>query len=84
MLSTSHNPRPIIVAQPKETPVRDDPEEIADHLVQEHGFDGAMAAVDEGKTKAASEGDNYTLSVWRKVRVALQNRSGNADGGKGG
>jgi len=64
--------------------VRDNPVEIADHLVREHGFDGAMSAVDEGKTKASSEGDNYRLSVWREVRVALQNRVENDGSNKGG
>lgn len=52
--------------------MRDDPEEIAAHLVREHGRDGALAAVDEGKMKAIQSGDNYSLSVWREVRVALQ------------
>lgn len=60
--------------------MRDNPEEIADHLVREHGHNGAMAAVDEGKTKAASEGDNYGLSVWREVKVVLKNRSADGDG----
>ena len=60
--------------------MRDNPNEIADHLLREHGFVGAMSAVDEGKTKAASEGDNYGLSVWREVKVVLKNRSVDGDG----
>jgi hypothetical protein len=54
--------------------VRDDPEEIADHLVNEHGLDGALSVVDEGKLDAGSNGDNYALSVWREVKVILQKR----------
>ena len=60
--------------------MRDNPEEIADHLVKEHGLGGAMSAVDEGKTKAASEGDNYGLSVWREVKVVLKNRRAEGEG----
>ncbi len=59
--------------------MRDNPKQIADHLVKEHGHDGAMADVDEGKTKAASEGDNYGLSVWREVKVVLKKRSADGD-----
>ena len=54
--------------------MRDDPEEIADHLVNEHGLDGALSVVDEGKVDASRDGDNYTLSVWREVKGVLQKR----------
>ncbi len=59
----------------------DNPVEIADHLENEHGLDGALLAVGEGKTKANRDGDNYRLSVWREVMVILQNRAdGDNDG----
>ena len=59
----------------------DNPVEIADHLENEHGLDGALLAVGEGKTKANHDGDNYRLSVWREVMVILQNRAdGDNDG----
>jgi hypothetical protein len=62
--------------------VRDDPEEIADHLVNEHGLDGALSVVDEGKVDASRDGDNYTLSVWREVKVILRKRAAGIDGNK--
>jgi hypothetical protein len=55
--------------------VRDNPTEIADHLKNEYGLEEAMAVVDNGKREATREGNNYTLSIWREVKVILQNRA---------
>ena len=63
--------------------MRDDPEQIADHLEKEHGLEAALSVVDNGKTEANYEGDYYTLSVWREVKVILQNRVEVRDGNKG-
>ena len=62
----------------------DNPVEIADHLENEHGLDGALLAVGEGKTKANRDGDNFRLSILREVKVILQNRADGSDGGNGG
>ena len=51
----------------------DDPAEIADHLVLEHGLDAPLAIVDGGKYDANRNGDNYRLSIWREVGVLLRN-----------
>ncbi len=59
--------------------MRDDPSQIADHLVEQHGIDGALEAVREGITAAHESGDNYRLSVWREVTQALKNKQGAAD-----
>ena len=54
--------------------MRDDPQEIADHLVEEHGIDLALERATEGITTAQEQGDNYGLSVWREVRRILRER----------
>jgi hypothetical protein len=64
--------------------VRDNPKEIADHLVKEHGLDKALAVVAEGKTEAIRNGQNYTLSVWREVKVILERRADGDDADKSG
>ena len=48
-----------------------DTHEIADTLIQQHGLDGAIKAAME---YTATAGDNYTLSVWREVKVILQKK----------
>jgi len=48
--------------------MKDDSQEIAEHLIAEHGLDGAMEAVINGITEAHEEGYMYRLSVWRDVR----------------
>jgi hypothetical protein len=63
--------------------VRDDPKEIADHLQNKHGLKEAMAVVDKGKREASLEGNNYTLSIWREIKVILQNRAEGDDGERG-
>ena len=47
----------------------DDPNEIADGLIEQHGLDGAIQ-VAMGNTAAAD--DNYVLSVWREVKAILR------------
>jgi len=45
----------------------DDPKEIAEYLIEQHGLDGATQEAIEN-TAAAS--DNYALSVWRETDVS--------------
>lgn len=54
--------------------MRDDPQRIAEHLIGEHGLDGARAAAMDGLLAAQADGDNYRLSVWREVRNVLRAR----------
>ena len=64
--------------------MRDNPEEIADHLEKEHGLDKALSVVAEGKTEAIRNGQNYTLSIWREVKVILKRRADGDDTNKSG
>ena len=67
-------------AKPLRSPsMNDDPSQIADHLVQQHGIDGALEAVREGIAAAHESGDNYRLSVWREVTQALKGIQDAAD-----
>ena len=50
----------------------DNPQETADHLIAEHGLNGAMEAVMNGITEAHEENDMYRLSIWRDVRRVLE------------
>ncbi len=59
--------------------MNDDPSQIADHLIGQHGVDGALDAVREGVEAAKENGDNYRLSVWREVRWVLQAKKEAAD-----
>ncbi len=52
--------------------MKDDPNQIADHLIEQHGVDGALETVRDGIAAAKANGDNYRLSVWREVWVLLQ------------
>ena len=47
----------------------EDPKEIADYLIQEHGLDDAIEVAMEGTATAA---DNYALSIWREVKRILR------------
>ena len=49
-----------------------DPHKIADQLIEEHGLDEAIEVAMEGTATAA---DNYALSVWREVKLILQEKS---------
>ena len=59
--------------------MKDDPNQIADNLIEQHGVDGALEMVREGIATAHANGDNYRLSVWRDVRRILQARRDAAD-----
>ena len=52
----------------------DDPEQIAEHLAEQHGAAEAQKFVSTGIADAQREGDNYRLSIWREVRQILRNR----------
>ena len=52
----------------------DDPKQIANDLIREHGLDDALARVGAGIATAHQERDNYTLSVWREVKRILRER----------
>ena len=47
----------------------DDPKEIAEYLIEQHGLDGA---IQEAMENTAAASDNYALSVWREAKGILQ------------
>ena len=47
--------------------MKDDPNEIAERLIKEHGLQGARALVMDGIAEAHESGGLYELSVWRDV-----------------
>jgi hypothetical protein len=53
----------------------DDPNQIADYLVQEHGVAGAQALALENTLKAQAEQQLYKLSIWRDVRRILRSKA---------
>ncbi len=52
----------------------DDPQTIAEDLIQEHGLDHALKQAMDGTAAAQRLGDNYQLSVWREVKGILIKR----------
>jgi hypothetical protein len=56
--------------------MKDDPNQIADWLIEEHGQEGAKQVALDGVFQALDVGDNYRLSVWREVRHVLAQRFG--------
>lgn len=52
----------------------DNPKEIADYLVQEHGREEAIEVAMQGVAKANASGNNYSLSIWREVRSLLKSQ----------
>jgi hypothetical protein len=51
-----------------------DPQAIADKLIEEHGIDGAIDMA-VGETQSAhSAGDNYMVSVWCEIKRELRER----------
>ena len=52
--------------------MRDDPHAISEHLIREHGVEGALDRATKGTTAAYDQGDNYGLSVWREVKRILR------------
>ena len=51
-----------------------DPQAIADRLIEEHGIDGAIDMAVEETQSAHSAGDNYMVSVWREIKQELRER----------
>ena len=51
-----------------------DPKNIADNLIREHGVDGAYQAALVGAMDAQRDGDNYRLSVWREIKRILRDK----------
>jgi uncharacterized protein len=56
----------------QDTADKDDPNEIAAYLVQENGLGRAIEISTSGVGNASAAGDNYSLSIWREVRVVLR------------
>jgi hypothetical protein len=54
------------------TTMKNDPKQIAEHLLETLGDDGAWQKVREGVAAALEDEDNYTLSVWREIRRAIE------------
>jgi len=48
--------------------MKDNPVEIAEHLIKVNGLEGALEKTLAGILKSNAKGDNYSLSVWRDVR----------------
>ena len=53
----------------------EDPTEIADWLLAQHGPDGAYRVALEGVSKANTDGARYRLSIWRDVKRTILERS---------
>ena len=49
-----------------------DPQEIATNLINAYGLDGALDAAIAGAVAAQTEGDNYTLSIWREIKAVIR------------
>ncbi len=58
----------------KKPDLRDDPQAIAEYLVQEQGLERALDRATKGATAAQEQCDNYGLSVWREVKRILRER----------
>ena len=58
-------------SKPQTGEVQDDPHEIANWLIREHGLIGARQVVLGGVLEAQEQGDFYRLSVYREVRRIL-------------
>jgi len=54
-----------------EKAMKDDPNEIAEQLIKEHGLQDAKALVMDGIAEAHESGGLYELSVWRDVMSIL-------------
>ena len=53
----------------------EDPKQIANFLIREHGLNDALAKAMAETTAAHEERDNYALSVWREVKGILRERT---------
>ena len=52
--------------------MHDNPREIAEYLIQQHGLHGALNTAIEGAVSAHDAGDFYTLSVWREIKAVIR------------
>jgi hypothetical protein len=52
----------------------EDPNDIADFLIEEEGLDRALETTFDGIARAHARRDYYLLSVWREVRAILRHR----------
>ena len=55
--------------------MRHDPEAIGEYLIKEFGLEEAKLHVIEQVMTTRSEGDLYSLSVWREVKRFLAKKS---------
>jgi hypothetical protein len=54
-------------------PMNDDPHEISNQLIVQHGSaNAALSAAAEGAVEAQKKKDMYGLSVWRDVKRVLR------------
>ena len=56
-----------------------DPNIIADQMIQEHGLDGALQNAQEATQVSLKARDNYSASVWRDIKRVLSERKGDED-----
>ena len=54
--------------------LNDDPQTMAERLIQERGLDRALEQAMDGTAAAQRDGDNYQFSVWREVKGILIKR----------
>ena len=55
--------------------MKDDPQEIIEYLIAEHGSPkAALVAAVEGLAEAQEKEDLYALSVWRDVKRTLREK----------
>ena len=52
--------------------MHDNPKQIAEYLIQEHGLNGALDDAMLGTQSAQRCGDNYALSVWREIKAEIR------------
>ncbi len=57
----------------------DDPKQIANDLIREHGLNDALTRAMAETATAHHEQDNYALSVWREVKRILRERTESAE-----
>ena len=57
----------------------DDPNIIADQMIQEHGIDDAIQTAQEATRVSLKDRDNYSVSVWREVKRVLRERKDGGD-----
>ena len=59
--------------------MRDDPNQIADFLVEEHGLASARDIASDESLAAWSRGHLYELSIWRDVKRILRVQAADAE-----